>query len=121
MPADAGGLALPPQMGDLRNMGFLSTGWAEQLDTGTARSGTAIEPAKGSAPPLLVAVGTPAQPEEALISDPAPFLPKPDPSRPLPPDSTLADASRPADVPEPGTPWLLAAALTGLLALRRKD
>lgn len=120
VPVDASGLALPPQIGDLRNMGLLSTGWAKQRDTG-APGNTATIPAKGSAPPLLVAVGTPAQPGEAPLSDPGPFLPKPDPSMPLRPDSTLADASKPADVPEPGTPWLLAAALTALLALRRKD
>jgi len=118
-PIDAGGLALSPQISRLRNMGYLSAERADRLDAATSDEGASI-PANGSAPPMLVAVDPPAQPEDKPASDPAPFVPKTDPSRPPQPDSTLVDATKPADVPEPGTRWLLAAALTALLALRRK-
>lgn len=116
-----------PREGDLRT---LNMPWTDLATLETAlRTGAEPDPAKGSAgsagsaPPMLVAVDLPVLPESGpdASPDPEPFIPKTDPTQPGRPDSTLVDASRPAEVPAPGTPLLLAAALTALLLARRND
>jgi hypothetical protein len=83
------------------------------------------------APPVSGAVTVPPDPFPGLdagdplvltptTSDPGPLIPKPDPGRPVPPSSPALDLPPPADVPEPATPWLLAAALVAMRTLRRK-
>jgi hypothetical protein len=88
--------------------------------------------ADGSAPPVSGTMTAPVGPipianEEApgnpaplpAVPDLAPFIPAFDPARPAPSNPVL-EAPRPADVPEPATPWLLAAALVAMLRLRRR-
>lgn len=53
-------------------------------------------------------------------SDPNPLIPSFDPARPAVPANPSLDGPQPADVPEPATPWLVAAALVAMRTLRKK-
>jgi len=68
-------------------------------------------------PPPVVAASDAAPP---AAPDPAPLLPRPDPSRPTTPATPDLVQPRPANVPEPASYWLVAAALVALRMLRRK-
>jgi hypothetical protein len=49
-----------------------------------------------------------------------PLVPQPDPSKPARPPNPALDPPQSANVPEPASPWLLAAAVAGMLGLRTR-
>ena len=69
--------------------------------------------------PPVITFATPP-PLSGWVDLPPDLVPQPDPVPPTPPPNPPLDLPPPADVPEPGTPWLAAIALVAMLGLRRR-
>lgn len=73
-----------------------------------------VEPPAPAMPPPTLGNAEPPLPV------PTPFVPVPDPGRPGPPLNPPLDPPPEAELPEPATAWLMAAATVALLARRRR-